>query len=108
MKRVARLLIKTNKLNSIEEQCKELQDVINTLNSKFIELAKEAEDKNEIKYLIEGNDMKSKSEEKVGKPEGTKPKGTKTKKGRVDHRKAETPLIVVFSCRLLRGPMDLV
>ena len=45
-------------LNSIEEQCKELQDVVSTLNSKFIELAKKAEDMNEIKYLFEGNAMK--------------------------------------------------
>ena len=71
----SRQVIDTNKqviiteINSIKERCEDLEDIVKTLNTKFVELTKKAEEKNELKFLIDGNGMKQKCEEKEEKLE---------------------------------------
>ena len=48
----------------MQDKCASLKGNVNLLDGRFIEVAKQAEEKNYIKILIEGNALKRKSEDK--------------------------------------------
>ena len=52
-----------NVLQSVKEKCHGMQDLIREFDIKFVNLAK-AKENNHIKFLIEGNALKRKAEEK--------------------------------------------
>ena len=54
-----------NELESITTQCSTLEDTIKKLDSSFVDMMKKAEQKNMMHFVIEGNALKRKSEEKV-------------------------------------------
>ena len=58
------LLQLENEISTLHTQCDNLHETIQNLDSKFIVLAKKAEELNELKYLVGGNALKRKSEEK--------------------------------------------
>ena len=53
-----------NVLQSVQENCQGMQDLIREFDIKFVNLAKKAKENNDIKFLIEGNALKRKAEEK--------------------------------------------
>ena len=53
-----------NVLQSVKENCQGMQDLIREFDIKFVNLAKKAKENNDIKFLIEGNALKRKDEEK--------------------------------------------
>lgn len=53
-----------NVLQSLKENCKGMQDLIREFDIKFVNLAKKVKEINDIKFLIEGNALKRKAEEK--------------------------------------------
>ena len=53
-----------NELQSVKEDCQGMQDLIREFDIKFVNLAKKAEENNDIKFLIEGNALRRKVEEK--------------------------------------------
>ena len=53
-----------NVLQSVKENCKGMQDLIREFDIKFVNLAKKVKEINDIKFLIEGNALKRKAEEK--------------------------------------------
>ena len=53
-----------NVLQSVKENCQGMQDLIREFDIKFVNLAKKAKENNDIKFLIEGNALKRKAEEK--------------------------------------------
>ena len=53
-----------NVLQSAKENCQGMQDLIREFDIKFVNLAKKAKENNDIKFLIEGNALKRKAEEK--------------------------------------------
>ena len=53
-----------NVLPSVQENCQGMQDLIREFDIKFVNLAKKAKENNDIKFLIEGNALKRKAEEK--------------------------------------------
>ena len=55
---------KITELQSVKENIQCLQDLIKEFDIKFVNLAKKAEEKNDITFLIEGNALKRKSDEK--------------------------------------------
>ena len=55
---------KITELQSVKENIQCLQDLIKEFDIKFVNLAKKAEEKNDTKFLIEGNALKRKSDEK--------------------------------------------
>ena len=54
-----------SELQSISENCELLTETVKALNEKFVELAKKAEERNNLQFLMEGNAMKRKAEEKT-------------------------------------------
>ena len=54
----------SNVLQSVKENCQGMQDLIREFDIKFVNLAKKAKENNDIKFLIEGNALKRKAEEK--------------------------------------------
>ena len=60
----AKMKEKITELQSVKENIQCLQDLIKEFDIKFVNLAKKAEEKNDIKFLIEGNALKRKSDEK--------------------------------------------
>ena len=54
-----------NERNNLQFQCDDLQKTITALESKFVDFARKAENTNQMQYLIEGNALKRKSEEKA-------------------------------------------
>ena len=57
----------TNQINNnnINEDCDNLKMTIERLSEQFIQLAKKAEEKNQMQYLVDGNAMKRNAEEKT-------------------------------------------
>ena len=53
-------------MEALKAQCNSLEETISSFNSKFVEYAKKAEDKNQMIFLTEDNTFKRKSEEKAG------------------------------------------
>ena len=53
-----------NVLQSVKENCQGMRDIIREFDIKFVNLAKKAKENNDIKFLIEGNALKRKAEEK--------------------------------------------
>ena len=53
-----------NVLQSLKENCKGMQDLIREFDIKFVNMAKKVKEINDIKFLIEGNALKRKAEEK--------------------------------------------
>ena len=53
-----------NVLQSVKENCQGMQDLIREFDIKIVNLAKKAKENNDIKFLIEGNALKRKAEEK--------------------------------------------
>ena len=53
-----------NVLQSLKENCKGMQDLIREFDIKFVNLAKKVKEINDTKFLIEGNALKRKAEEK--------------------------------------------
>lgn len=53
-----------NVLQSVKENCQGMQDLIREFDIKFVNLAKQAKENNDIKFLIEGNALKRQAEEK--------------------------------------------
>ena len=51
-------------IKELQDKCASLKGNVNYLDARFIELAKQAEEKNDIKIIIEGNALKRKSEDK--------------------------------------------
>ena len=53
-----------NELQSVKENCQRMQDLIREFDIKSVNLAKKADENNDIKFLIEGNALRRKVEEK--------------------------------------------
>ena len=54
-----------NELQTITARCSTLEDTIKRLDAPFVEMMKKAEEKNMMHFVIEGNALRRKSEEKV-------------------------------------------
>ena len=54
-----------NELETITTQCFTLEDTLKKLDTSFVDMMKKAEEKNMMHFVIEGNALKRKSEEKV-------------------------------------------
>ena len=52
-------------MQTITGQCSKLEDTIRKLDTSFVEMMKKAEEKIMMHFVIEGNALKRKSEEKV-------------------------------------------
>ena len=59
----------TNQINNINEDFDNLEMTVESLNEQFIQLAKKAEEKNQMQYFVNGNAMITSAEEKAKKLE---------------------------------------